>query len=759
MPKLILILIGLFLSTQVINAQIKSTTESILKKACPQTGMLLTAMNGEKSNQNDLHEFPISTIENQHYVDAFIIGNYNSYNQELTDLGVKINTKIDNMATAMIPLQNLLQVLNTSTVEYIELATMVYTKLDAALKESNVDQVHDGIQLSKSYTGKGVIVGIIDRGFDYTHPTFYSNDGADYRVKRIFELDADRNTPEGFQYGNEITEEEKILLAETDNKEYQHGTQVAGIAGGSGGILHEEFSGVAYESDLVFVSMGAVVDNLDIVNTRVIDGINYIFSYAESVNKPAVINISLGYHTGPHDGTSITDQFIDKLTGPGKIIVGAAGNEGGFQFPLHLTHTFGQVEETIASFLVSPSNLNGHHFITDLWGEVGSEFSVALKIYNQATKRTEAATKFFSTSEIQSVRKSLLDDENDRTSFILGTHKDPFNNKPRITLSIDNTEQRTRNDLDLNNLQNNDYVLIEIKSNQNTIHGWCANDYRDATFSSLESIGVSGNVDNAVLKDGDNDYTIGELGGTANNIISVGSYTTKDAFQNVDDQTFDLSADFIINDIAQSSSIGPTVDDRIKPEVSAPGSIIITSYSSFYSNSNEANYVATTLNKNNRKSAFGPSAGTSMASPLVAGIVALMLEANPWLTPAEVKKFIQETATEDVFTGQTPNNSWGYGKVNAHKILERLDDSNSISLPRLTIFPNPSEGQFKIESVIEHNDLSVFDVTGQKVYQKSFNTNGMIDQRFDFTHLANGIYFVELSNDEVVQAAKLIIQK
>ena len=111
------------------------------------------------------------------------------------------------------------------------------------------------------------------------------------------------------------------------------------------------------------------------------DAISYIFNHADAVEKPAVINISIGGHTGPHDGTSLFDQFIDEIVDDGKIVVGAAGNEGSDK--LHLDYDFTE-EETIYSFVEFPGSDNpnaGSTFI-ELWVDGENDVELAINLYD-----------------------------------------------------------------------------------------------------------------------------------------------------------------------------------------------------------------------------------------------------------------------------------------------------------------------------------------------------------------------------------------
>jgi hypothetical protein len=94
--------------------------------------------------------------------------------------------------------------------------------------------------------------------------------------------------------------------------------------------------------------------------------------------------------------------------------------------------------------------------------------------------------------------------------------------------------------------------------------------------------------------------------------------------------------------LASFSSVGPTNDGRIKPDVVAPGVSI---------------YVASTAGA----SAYGHSSGTSFSCPLTAGVAALVLSAHPEFTPVQVRGAIRNTASQ----ADRPDNSYGWGVVNA----------------------------------------------------------------------------------------------
>src|SRR5690606_28301109 len=150
------------------------------------------------------------------------------------------------------------------------------------------------------------IIAVIDWGFDYTHPTFYDSTLTDLRLVRAWDQNKlSGPAPEGFSFGTEYKGKDELLAAGDDTLYVfgpgSHGTHVAGIAGGTGGgSVHV---GAAPEAELIFISLRRDAPSFT-------DALQYVTNYAESVNKPYVINMSFGSHLGPHDGSYLKNVAI-----------------------------------------------------------------------------------------------------------------------------------------------------------------------------------------------------------------------------------------------------------------------------------------------------------------------------------------------------------------------------------------------------------------------------------------------------------------
>jgi uncharacterized repeat protein (TIGR01451 family) len=128
---------------------------------------------------------------------------------------------------------------------------------------------------------------------------------------------------------------------------------------------------------------------------------------------------------------------------------------------------------------------------------------------------------------------------------------------------------------------------------------------------------------------------------TADSAIAVASYSTRSGFDSVS-----------VGDLSSFSSRGSRVDGARVLDIAAPGGMF---------------EVVAAESRSSGVSAVGKYqwfGGTSAAGPHVAGAVALMLQKNPTLTPTQVTQIVRTTAITDSWTGSTPNDYWGWGKLN-----------------------------------------------------------------------------------------------
>ncbi|PIE75938.1 hypothetical protein CSA17_04850, partial [bacterium DOLJORAL78_65_58] len=237
--------------------------------------------------------------------------------------GLTVGSRMGNIVTARLPLSGLADLARVPGVGRVEAARMQYPFLDMAVPAARVDQVWAG---TPAYTGEGVLVGVIDSGVDWDHADFQNADGST-RIKAIWDLHATGTPPAGFSYGAEYTEAQ-INAGNVGEVDYSgHGTHVTGMAAGNGRASNGQYRGVAFEADILFAKSFNDQSG-GFPSDKTIDAINYLVQKAQSLGQPIAINMSLGGHSGPHDGTGLQEQVVDQVSGEGVAICIAAGNEG-----------------------------------------------------------------------------------------------------------------------------------------------------------------------------------------------------------------------------------------------------------------------------------------------------------------------------------------------------------------------------------------------------------------------------------------------
>ncbi len=652
-------------------------------------------------------------------VDVIVHGN-SEFAEEAAAAGFQINSTIGAYFTLHIAPRDINQLSSLSSVHYVDLVPKPYKKLNTARTAVNADKAHTGSGLSTSYKGDGVVVGVIDYDFDLTHPAFYTADGSELRIKRVWMQGFSGNPPAGFTYGYEAATTADILAEEYTNNSATHGTHVAATAAGSANGL-DDYEGIAPNADLVFVE-----------GDNIADALNYIFNYAQSQSKPCVVNMSLGTHMGPHDGTSTLDKVIDQFASEGQIIVGAAGNEG--EADLHIEHNF--TGDTIITYPLLDNFTDGSTSI-DIWGEKGKEFSVALAVYSYITQSIVYETDFIPTS-VNDQDDTLLQIGQDQAYLSLGAvSSSPLNQKPHGTISY----EITSDDIE---------VYLVLTSPSGKIHMWNNTDGSGGAFSDVDAAGdlLPG------FKKGNTEYTVGEIGGTANEIIAVGAYTSKNSFTGLNSVVTSTSE--TNGDLAEFSSRGPTVDGRIKPNITAPGNYVVAAVNSFSADlmpgGNREDELVASTNVAGKTYYYGGMQGTSMATPVTSGVVALLLGLDPTLTPDRVKTILGENAIKDGFTGALPGtgtNDWGRGKIDAQASLLALESqvaavkSSAEINAGISAYPNPVSKELKITTAQSITSVRVIDMTGKTLSALAPNNGNEVQVDMEF--LENGIYLIEVA--------------
>lgn len=686
---------------------------------------------------------------------ALILINKEINDSILINQDIKINSKIGNIWTIDFPVLNYKELQNIKGIDYVEFSTIENVsklKNDVEIRTTKVDKVHNGLQngLPKNYTGKGVIVGIVDLGFQNNHPTFFNQEGTKNRITKYWNQSAAGTPPTGFSYGNELSDTTSIINA--NDWDGTHGTHVAGIAAGSGlGSKNFQFKGVAPEAELVFVSIkyrndtlaGSALGDYVVANPCILDAYKYIFDYAQSVGKPAVINLSWGMHTGSHDGNSLFDKATGFLVGKGKVLVGANGNDGANN--MHISHSFNK--DTMNTLMIENSREKRikESVYADFWGSKNSVFSMQLSVLDTNLNIVAQTPYVNSTSRLS--KTFVLND-----SFKIVFKIEPSfitNQKPNITVLANNPQQSL-------------FILkLSFTSDSSTVHGWNSGASRDWTSGSFANKWGKWNFENTFMS-GNSDYTASENGGTSKAVISVGAMAARSSYINIKGNLRNDSSYVLPGKIAPFSSRGPTVDGRIKPNLVAPGFDVPSSMNNLQYPGWKVDEMMDTSIFRGQKQIWAVASGTSMAAPHMTGIVALILQANPNLNHIDVKNILESTATQDDETGAVPNNTYGYGKVNALEAVKKaylILNVNASLLPiKISIYPNPALNnlQISLPESIELNTIEIISSDGKSFILPNVNTKFSKDFQFDILSLSAGIYVVKIPLNGAVYFYKFI---
>lgn len=534
-------------------------------------------------------------------------------------------------------------------------------KFDAPPPVSANAEVQKAIGDAETYgRGKGVLIGIVDvGGFDFSHPDFLDAKGQT-RFVSIWDQRAGRRPPPktaGLQYGSEIKQAHMnaaiaaakqpgvppatLLEPQSQMTPSAHGTHVASIAAGRSGVCPEaHLAGVLI--DLVLPEDPIQRRRMTFSDTsRIIHAVEYLLDLATQLQVPLVVNVSLGTNGGAHDGSSGVSRWLDAyLSAPGRAICIAAGNagqekaetEGDLGWIMGRIHSQGQVparglEVELEWTVVGDGIEDRSENELEIWYGSQDRFAVAVK--------PPGATDWISVNPREFVENHRLPS---------GT-----------TLSIYNELYHPTNGAN--------YIAVYLSPN-----------YESGAFRGIDAGLWRVRLIGDEIRDGrfnawierDDPAELEPIGGVRQfrfpSFFTEGSHTDSHsisslacghriiAVSNLDDARQRINA---------SSSQGPTRDGRFKPEIAAPGTNVVA-----------ANGFA------HPDQPWTSMTGTSMASPYVAGVVALMLGANKGLSAAQCAGILLRTAKPLPGAAYKWGNDVGFGRINPTAAIDEAKRAN-----------------------------------------------------------------------------------
>ncbi|MCI8950680.1 MAG: S8 family peptidase [Lachnospiraceae bacterium] len=300
-----------------------------------------------------------------------VIIRYTGSLEDVFALGIRGEELLGGYAILWIPQSMISTVSGFPQIEYIEKPKRLFFAVYQAKAASCLTPLQDG---GMGLSGAGILTAVLDSGIDYTHPDFRNQDGTT-RILYLWDQTLDQIYDEA-QINEALNapskQQAREIVPSVDIS--GHGTAVAGIAAGNGRSSQGRYRGVAYESRLLIVKLGAAQTDGFPRTTQLMRALNFVLVKAAELHVPVAVNISFGNTYGSHDGTSLLETFIDDAAGFGRnVIVAGSGNEG-----ISGGHTSGRLEqgqekEVLVSIAPYETGLS-----IQLWKSFADQFRITL---------------------------------------------------------------------------------------------------------------------------------------------------------------------------------------------------------------------------------------------------------------------------------------------------------------------------------------------------------------------------------------------
>jgi hypothetical protein len=282
----------------------------------------------------------------------------------------------------------------------------------------------------------------------------------------------------------------------------------------------------------------------------------------------------------------------------------------------------------------------------------------------------------------------------------------------------------------------------------------------DLNWNALPSVAAYPKI--IYYKQPDTTYTVCSSFQCSNQTITVGNYVNRDVWMDYNGNWMHDTT-VVAGTIMYNSSVGPTRDGRQKPDIAAPGANdiscgVISQLPAIISGAPQ--YVGI-------GGYHVAGGGTSAASPVVAGCVALWMQAYPGRNWQDAKNAVIYCAKQDAFTGnQLPDYTWGFGKVDAYRMITNCpplstDNGTGTAENTMNVFPNPAGENASLSVAVpasaENGSLQMFNSMGQLVYEAKTNP-GQATISIGINGFAPGNYILVYTNGTAVTTAQVILE-
>ena len=625
---------------------------------------------------------PTRMINGQEMADVFIDFEHPGVISLIKSQGVIVNCVFDDFLTAQVPVDKLRTISRIKGVINVEVSGMAELCTDSTLSVTHAKQVLDGLNygLPKAFDGTGVIIGMIDTGYDYQHTAFRkSNDPSKTRIVRVYDPQNTTGHPviigDGTLPGS-VFMNEQIDTLTTDAKKETHGTHTTGIAAGRN---VNGYGGMAPGADIVMCSSRTL--NSGISEAEVVNCIKYIYSYADSVGKPCVISVSMSNRFGAHDGDDKISRAVAQCVGPGRIFVVSAGNTGSEN-----TYCHGPVlADKPLNMLIGHFTLDADEsynyantWLTAMFRDINVRPIVQFHILDKQTSHIvwesdliKSQQRFYTYSDLYDYFTS----SNGLGYFSCVITLNPVNLKFEAACEFKDLKCKSYYYNSDGKIMSRYQIGISIyppsvisprQPDSCYVDSWiCTANGRRTSYTAPVYRDIVTEDGDTVTQQYNNFYrpssnycSIGTYA-IHDSIISAGGFEGRRDYYSMTYDTTNVSVFLFEGRYMSLSSYeypgyGPT--GKALPTVMAPGRYVVSAANHYvpYIESNGSTVMKVGRDYWNYMS------GTSMAAPTVAGIIAQWLQINPNLSPSQVKEVIAQTAIKDVFT-RDPVTWYRYG--------------------------------------------------------------------------------------------------